>query len=1561
TDIVIGQYVFSFTVIDYNLERSLPDYVTINVTVPPNNYNWIKETTVLVKGKLQETDLTSLQVTTGEKNVSLNYYDGLGRPMQSIEVQASPAFKDKLIPVVYDGYGRENAKYLPFTMSNNNSYYQKKSDIIDPATGNYKGNAANFYSDSNPFSETSFEFSSLDRPLKEFGAGNDWRADNKFTEYRHLTNTHYITGSGLSLTAEKIVAWKITSGLPTRALPATGFVESGGYYSTGQLIIRSTKDENNYETRDYTDKLGRIILKKVQVSSTVNSLDDNVQWALTYYVYDDFGNLRFVFQPVLSATVLGSDTYAPLQADLDRLAFQYNYDEKQRQVEKKVPGADWIYFIYDKLDRLVMTQDGNQRKDINNNQKNDWTITKYDMLNRPVMTAIYTHTAFVSRTTMAGLISTTNFFESYNGAASTHGYTSLVFPTSGFQVLTVHYYDSYKFRDDFGLAATTSFGYTTGDITGQEASYNTSVIGLVTGSKINKIGTTNYLFNVNYFDQKYRTIQTKNQNQFGGIDRSTNLFDFVRIKETKSFHIKGTTTHTINRRFDYDHVGRLLRTWFKLNTQPEILLVSNTYNELGQLIDKKLHSTVASASDAVQSVDYRYNIRGWLTSINNASLTNDVTTNDDGTDYFGMNLAYNTVDSDLANGKQYNGNIAAIKWSNYPGTGPAKQKGYTYTYDPMNRILSSVFKEKNATWASAVNNGFSETGYSYDLNGNIIKMKRNDKRDTGWMDDMTYNYGVPGSTQSNRLLRVEDSGDDYMGFVDGNPGTDDDYTYDNNGNMTRDRNKGLGVALIENGDFIVYNFLNLPETITKGGNTVKYIYDATGRKLTQIVTSGGTQKQTDYFGDFTYENDELQFINNEEGRIMMTSSKLISFNNGEELNTIGALNNANLSLVTQQNNKEKYVQATTVATTLRTGIFPIGSDVPVAASERYRIRVKGYSTGPNVVNLLVTINGNDLNFPGVAFPSSAVTESWLEQIITIPASYGASATMRTGVVWSAASTTDVLYFNELEITKLENQAASPEFQYILKDHLGNARVTFTTKPETESPKATMELVSRPSESSKFLRYDKVRIVNSQPMFDNTNGTANGSSIRLSGGPDDKTGLLRTISVMPGDVVNMEVYAKYLDQTTSNWTTALTSLVSAIASGSTSYVTDGTYYDDNDLNPFPLTGKNGTTSSPGTGPRAFLCYHSFDRNFVPITPEADPSQTFYVRMDESAKEDGKSGPNGVPHQRLFASVTVKQAGYMSIYLSNQEPSPVEVYFDDFKVEQIKSPIIQTNDYYPFGLTFNSNARESSVKQDYQYNGKELQDELELNWLDYGARMYLPELGRWVTMDPLSESYYFVSPYSYVDNNPVQNSDPDGRFIVYGAYRKETRAAIKYLKRNSPSARREIRRLQWSLKKTKISGQLTGSGSSAYNPREIYYTPYSGLQNINGDVMSPAILLAHEIRHAAESLRDPNLLDENSERNQAIDPQTGEPVVEEETTDFESKVAGEINDNLNDGSPEGQRENYSDITEKPHVNSPTSNTPEKYSSRTKARIARVQARVFRREARKFSKQLKKNLKD
>ncbi len=1526
--------------------------------------NYIIATDVLEDGVTSESVANSFAI--GQRNQVVQFFDGMGRPIQSIVRQGSSTSKDIVQPIVYDQYGREPKKYLPVVTGSDGWYKPVTFDVA----GNYTGVAGNTYTnnasgkiaqDTRPFAETIFEASPLNRPLQSYGPGSSWGpspGSNKFIAHQYLVNAH---GTVASSTQEKVIAWKVdTNGLPIRETPSTGFIETGGYYSTGQLYVNVTVDEEGNAVREYTNKSGQIILKKVQAVLGSANLNSTTDWALTYYIYDDLGNLRIVLQPELSKRLhSGVDTYVVTQTDLNNLAFQYRYDARKRMSEKHVPGAFWVYMVYDNRDRLVLTQDGVQR----NLATKYWTFTKYDELNRLILTGIKDTTASLTQAQMQGvvdtyysLIATTKpwrkYGEKYVGTAAAnnvHGYSNYSYPrvTNAATLnvdnyLTVTYYDNYTFRNDWigtytylsdGLSNTSLTGTYTQVATGLE---NQRVIGQVTGSKIKVLdggvrGRSTWLKTINYFDDKYRVIQTLSDNYKGDKDRTSMLYDFAgkvlktktshqiaydivwselnnlmlenkrltkmttvpqvfgnngavslnklpanqdgwveftvenfgsdvsgseflmagltadknaaittayvfylltdnyvsvytngirpvtlpnykrgdifrieRVGTTMKFYHNNKLIHTatgvttaemvmdidvnrwgcgimnarasfggpaitqvisksITRTFEYDHAGRLTKTWHQIDAQPQILLSKNEYNELGQLVDKKLHSTLTTASDAKQSVDYRYNIRGWLTSMNDAALTLD---GSEPKDYFGMNLAYNNTDLGIGNTGLFNGNISGMTWSNNQGLGTTKENGYTFKYDAMNRLAGSYFREKTTSWSDPANNGFDERGFNYDLNGNIMKLMRFDKKVTGFMDSLVYDYNG-GVNKTNQLLSVVDHGNDYKGFVDGNSsGTD--YTYDNNGNLTRDLNKGIGTSVSDNTNVITYNYLNLPETVTKGGNTIRYIYDATGRKLSQVVTTGTTQKQTDYAGEFTYENDVLQYISHEEGRVMMTNTKLIYTNSYDKLPTDVTTIGATVAAYTI--NGQKYVSVTSGNTTAGNGILPIGTTFTVVAGDRYRVRAKGYRT-TNPVYLQVkagtTVLGN------TTLPNNATNEGWVEQIVTIPAG---ATTMQAGMVWgTTVSANEIFYLNELDITKLET--ITPEYQYNLKDHLGNVRLTFTTKQETDGATATLEAANENAERSKFLRYDNARKVNHY-LFDHTNGstptTTTGAAQRLSGKTNEIYGLARSLSVMPGDVINMEVYGKYIDSNTANLTTALNTLVSQIAAGSApagTVIDGGSYGSSTSSFPFP-GGLNGTTSSSGTGPKAYLNWLVYDRNENLIL-----SKCGYQRLTTAAREYGQDAA----HEKLSGTVSIAEAGYVYIYLSNEEgASAYEVYFDDFKVDHIKSPVIQMDDYYPFGLAFNSYSRENSVANQYLYNGKELQDELGLNWLDYGARMYASELGRFMIIDSRSHNYMMYSPYGYVANNPINNIDFNGDFILPKEFLNKFKKLASYLK-------------------------------------------------------------------------------------------------------------------------------------------------------------------------------------
>ncbi len=188
------------------------------------------------------------------------------------------------------------------------------------------------------------------------------------------------------------------------------------------------------------------------------------------------------------------------------------------------------------------------------------------------------------------------------------------------------------------------------------------------------------------------------------------------------------------------------------------------------------------------------------------------------------------------------------------------------------------------------------------------------------------------------------------------------------------------------------------------------------------------------------------------------------------------------------NGAETYVMARATSVSARSGMFPIGGTFPVQPGERYKIRVRGYrdkgtAATSNAAYILAQANGSDIAWPGAALQSSATTETWIEQIVTIPP--GATE-LKAGVVWGTVVTGNAIYLNDFEITKLND--VEPEYQYFIKDHLGNIRITFTTKDEVESATATLEDENVADEQGKFIYYDEAIRVYSN-LFDHTNNSA----------------------------------------------------------------------------------------------------------------------------------------------------------------------------------------------------------------------------------------------------------------------------------------------------------------------------------------------------------------------------------------------------------------------------------------------------------------------------------------
>lgn len=403
------------------------------------------------------------------------------------------------------------------------------------------------------------------------------------------------------------------------------------------------------------------------------------------------------------------------------------------------------------------------------------------------------------------------------------------------KVLSVNYYDDYNFNSP------TDYIYVADSLNVKSVMTK----GLLTGNIVKVLNSIDSLWTVNYYDNEGRMIQCHKKNIVGGKDVINNRYDFVdQLLVSKRSHTgRNSQTVTILNWYDYDHMGRKLKVREKINSDPPVTIAQYNYNEIGELIKKNLHST--NGSTYAQAVDYRYNTRGWLKSINNSTLTSDGgLTNGDTNDRFGMELNYE-------NGPvpQFNGNISAMKWKGAKlASTLTSGQGYKFSYDKLNRLTSVI---------STAGPNYSEYIGSYDKMGNILKLGRYSQGVK--IDSLTYTY----FNGSNQLQKVEDSATT-EGFSNGSTATIE-YTYDANGNLLSDLNNSITA--------ITYNYLNQPHLLTKGSQKVQYTYDANGHKLKRSLV--GYLDSVEYVSGIQYKNGLIDFIQTDEGRAVKNGTSYL--------------------------------------------------------------------------------------------------------------------------------------------------------------------------------------------------------------------------------------------------------------------------------------------------------------------------------------------------------------------------------------------------------------------------------------------------------------------------------------------------------------------------------------------------------------------------------------------------------------------------------------------------------------------------------------------------------------
>lgn len=768
--------------------------------------------------------------TVAEVRQSTEYFDGLGRSIQKVSKSLSPLGKDMVTPTIYDQYGREQYKYLPFSSQNTadgkfkiDPFAQQKlfysNATLMPGTA-----AESIY-----YGKTDFEASPLSRPSRSYAPGNSWAKKDVATGEnggnRFIKNSYETNGP-----TDSVRIWTLAPGgiIPT----------STSIYAAGQLYKNSVIDEMGNQVIEYKDKDDQVVLKKTPAPIAGTA---HVGWLCTYYVYDDKNNLRMLIPPKAVQSISGNWIISAEVAK--ELCFIYRYDGKGRLIVKKFPGADSTEMVYDVRDRLVFSRDANMKG-------TSWLVNYYDALNRPTQTQLY-----AAATDRATLQNTMDGIVTGNPAPS--------LAAAALTPMSYTYYNDYTF--------TGKQNYATEDILKPQAGTNpysealpttpsSKTRGLVTGTRTRILGTSQWLTSTNYYNDKGRIIQVLSDNISGGVDVINNLYDFngkllstyLKHRNPRSTTIPQTTLLTM---VSYDASGRIISIKKRLNDvlANEKTISACTYNEIGQLLTKRLGITTTGQ---LETLKYEYNIRGWLKGINKEYANTDGST----TNWFGQDLTY---DYGFTLGAQFSGDIAGARWKS-KSNGIARL--YSFGYDKVARLTSANFLERNGTTWGKTSMDFTVSNLAYDANGNILTMNQMGKIGAAapsLIDQLAYSY----RSNSNKLAKVADpinTSAAKLGDFNNGVNTGDDYDYDPNGNLTKDENKKITL--------IHYNFLNLPDSIViTGKGNVVFRYDASGNKVKKIVTdvTAGAPKvtTTDYIGSFVYKNDTLQYIGHEEGRI----------------------------------------------------------------------------------------------------------------------------------------------------------------------------------------------------------------------------------------------------------------------------------------------------------------------------------------------------------------------------------------------------------------------------------------------------------------------------------------------------------------------------------------------------------------------------------------------------------------------------------------------------------------------------------------------------------------------
>lgn len=253
--------------------------VTVGAT---QNQNFVEERLVLRQGVVNTSQAELLPVE--DVTVTTKYVDGLGRASQEVVARHSPAKTDLITPHAYDAYGRETDEYLPYVSDERSGTFKTTALAASYVNADqykyYRNGPANVAKSLAPYARKTYEETPLNRVAQQGFPGEAWQP-GAATQHAEV-HAHAFNGT------DEVIRFAYAA--------ATQRVTRLGYYKKNQLYKTTTTDPQKNVVIEFSDKNENLVMRKVQaVANAQESIA--TQWAFTYYLYDDFGNLVLVLPP----------------------------------------------------------------------------------------------------------------------------------------------------------------------------------------------------------------------------------------------------------------------------------------------------------------------------------------------------------------------------------------------------------------------------------------------------------------------------------------------------------------------------------------------------------------------------------------------------------------------------------------------------------------------------------------------------------------------------------------------------------------------------------------------------------------------------------------------------------------------------------------------------------------------------------------------------------------------------------------------------------------------------------------------------------------------------------------------------------------------------------------------------------------------------------------------------------------------------------------------------------------------------------------------------------------